>query len=488
MRKLASHLSWTPYIPTWLCVLLTIIFVLRIPTFFEPYWYGDEAISLAVGNALTKGLLLYQGIYDNKPPLLYLVAAIAGNLFWFKVILAFWHLATIYLFHRLAKILFEKNNQLVKIATVVFAILTTLPLLEGHIANGEIFMIGPIIGAFALLATGKVKTTTIFWAGVMAGTGILFKVPAALDLGAIIILFISDKKQWLNKTFFLSVGVSAPILMTIFFFAAKSALGDYITSAFLNTLGYLSSWRGEDGDFLTHNQPLVMRGLIVIITSFILFMVYQKKKISRPAFFVSLWFVFSLFGALLSERPYPHYLIQVAPSFAFLTALMVTAKTREQFLPFPLFSLLGAALIFYKFNYYAITPYYQNFVGWLAGKYDQNTYFGNFDAKTPTTYQVARFLTNNSYQEDHLFVWGDHPEIYALTKMTPATKYIVAYHVRELNKFDYVAKILAENPPRFIVTTLPSPDFPQLDALLSNHYLAVSQLDNATIWLYLKNN
>ncbi|HXS15287.1 MAG TPA: hypothetical protein VN711_04105, partial [Candidatus Saccharimonadales bacterium] len=53
-----------------------VFFLLRFPSFFEPYWYGDEGIYEVIGYGLTHGRLLYQGIWDNKPPLLYLIYAI----------------------------------------------------------------------------------------------------------------------------------------------------------------------------------------------------------------------------------------------------------------------------------------------------------------------------------------------------------------------------------------------------------------------------
>src|SRR3989344_3742093 len=53
--------------------------VLRITSWFEPYWYGDEGIYLVLGQALRRGLVFYRDIHDNKPPLLYLLAAVAGG-------------------------------------------------------------------------------------------------------------------------------------------------------------------------------------------------------------------------------------------------------------------------------------------------------------------------------------------------------------------------------------------------------------------------
>jgi len=98
-----------PRLPIWLLVLLAISFILRIPSFFEPFSYGDEMIYLTLGNAIKNGLTLYQDIHDNKPPLLYFTAAVAGNVFWFRTILAFWMMLATTLFWHLAKTLFPKN-------------------------------------------------------------------------------------------------------------------------------------------------------------------------------------------------------------------------------------------------------------------------------------------------------------------------------------------------------------------------------------------
>ena len=139
--------------PVWLTILLGIVLLLRIPSFFEPFAYGDEMIYLTLGEGIRQGATLYKEVYDNKPPLLYLLAALAGNVFWFKAILAFWNVGTIILFWKLSQALFPNKLKLQKTGTIIFALLTTLPLLEGHIANAEIFMLGPIITAFLILFT-----------------------------------------------------------------------------------------------------------------------------------------------------------------------------------------------------------------------------------------------------------------------------------------------------------------------------------------------
>src|SRR5579871_405313 len=60
----------------WFLTFISFIFILlRIPSLFEPLWYGDEGVYETVGMGLSHGRLLYRDIWDNKPPLLYLLYA-----------------------------------------------------------------------------------------------------------------------------------------------------------------------------------------------------------------------------------------------------------------------------------------------------------------------------------------------------------------------------------------------------------------------------
>ena len=85
-----------------LIFLLNII--LRLPSLFEPVSYGDECIYLTLGQAFLKGSVFYRDIHDNKPPFLYLIAALAnGRLFWFRFITIIWNTINIYLIYKLTK-------------------------------------------------------------------------------------------------------------------------------------------------------------------------------------------------------------------------------------------------------------------------------------------------------------------------------------------------------------------------------------------------
>src|SRR5690242_18051873 len=102
-------------------------FLLRLPSLVEPYWYGDEGIYEVIGMALRHGRALYTGIWDNKPPLLYIIyAAFNGdqaNVRFFSLLVG---MASVIAFYFLAKKILTQPPA-VYIATGIFAFLFGTP-------------------------------------------------------------------------------------------------------------------------------------------------------------------------------------------------------------------------------------------------------------------------------------------------------------------------------------------------------------------------
>src|SRR3989344_59173 len=227
--------------PIWVIVFFVV--VLRIPSLFEPYWYGDEGIYLTLGQAVRQGLVLYRDIFDHKPPLLYWFAALAGNVFWFRFILLVWHAATVAVFWKLANKLFETNEKAILLSTSLFALLTTIPMFEGTIANAEIFMIGTTILAFYLLFSSTALTTKkLVYGGLLLSLSFLFKVPSIFDAGAVAFFWlVTDfNLKGVFSTFrrgiILLFGFLGPIVFTLLYYTTRGALTDY-----LNTAGFFNS-------------------------------------------------------------------------------------------------------------------------------------------------------------------------------------------------------------------------------------------------------
>lgn len=482
-----THWIHKIHLPAWVVGILALVLVLRIPSLFEPYYYGDEMIYMTLGQGVRQGLTLYKDIHDNKPPLLYLTAAAAGNLFWFKAILAFWNLITIAFFYKLSAKLFSKNIKAQIASTSIFAILTTIPLFEGNIVNAELFMIGFTIIALYTLLSDKLGPKKIFFAGFLFGLGTLFKVPAVFDLPIIVIywLITNDFKNWgsvIKNTFVLGLGFVLPIIFTFAWYYMQGALPEYIKAAFLQNVGYLSSFRPGDVQkpFYIRNGSLLIRAAIVFVGTLILYL--SRKKLSKNFILFCIWILLGLFAVTLSERPYPHYFVQILAPISFLLGMFLAEKTVEQ-----AFAVLPLALsffvpVYYKFYNYDSVKYYTRFINFAAGKINKTEYFQNFSSTVNRNYKIAEFLVTSSLPSDRVFMWDpDSSTVYALARRLPPVKYVADYHVTDYSSLNAVAKQLSDNPPKFIILTSGHP-YPDINPLLKRKYLLIDQIDNANIY------
>ena len=469
-------------IPNWLAILLFVCLLLRIPSFFEPYYYGDEMIYLTLGQGLRQGVPLYSGLYDNKPPVLYLIAALAGSLVWFKVFLAIASLISIVLFAKIVK--------MQKVSTIIFALLITLPLLEGNTANAENFMMAFSLGGIYILLSKKLNIKNLLLSGFLFGISFLTKVPAILDLPVVILFWIittgfkkDDLIRIIKNSFYVVLGFLIPIVLSLVWYGAGGHLGDYIKAAFMQNVGYVSSWRPSDvqKSFLVRNAPLLIRFLVASLGIIITF--FFRKKLSKPFILASVWLFLSLFAVTLSERPYPHYLLQSIGPIAIFLGLLFTQKTIEQSLIVVPLLFAFFVPVYYKFWYYPTTSYYFRFIKYAVGVSSKDKYISGFNKYAQRNYQIADFLVNSSYKNDKVFVWGpDSPTIYALSRRIPPIKYVADYHVFDYSSKSEVVKMLSLNKSRFIIITPEAKPFLEITSLLRQNYLLVNRIDDAEIW------
>lgn len=478
--------------PSWVLLVLILVFLLRIPSLFEPYWYGDEAIYLSLGEGIRQGRTLYSEIHDNKPPLLYILAAVAGNVFWFRAILMFWHILTIILFWHLTTSLFSQRERMQKIAVIIFAFFTTVPLLEGNIANSEIFMIGPTIAALLILLSKNLQPKMIFAAGLLFSIASLFKIPAAFEVPVIVVFWLvrarfrqKDVLKIAKRTIILAAGYFSPIIATFVWYYFKGAFNDYLIAAFLQNVGYLSTWRPDSQreSFLVRNSPLLLRGTIVATGSLLL--AIKSKSLGKTFVFASIWILFALFGATLSERPYPHYLIQVIPPASLLGAILIANTKKEQALAIIPLALVFATTVYFNFYTYPTFPYYKNFIEFATGTKDKQAYFEYFDKRVPKIYKISIYLRENSLPSDHVLIWSNNPEIHALSRRLPPGKFVAFYHISDFDSdYSVTFSTIDNNPPAYIITN-ENVEIPgRLHAILQKNYIPIHEVEEFQIWKY----
>jgi len=470
----------------WWLILGLIVFLLRIPSLFEPFVYGDEGIYLTLGQAIRRGLVLYKDIHDNKPPLLYLLAAAAGNFSYYRAILFFWSFATIYLFCKLSLLLFKNKNSQI-ISTFIFAILTSIHTFEGNVGNAENFMILPTLAGFYLLLKAE-KWQHYFFAGVLFSLATLFKVPASFDFAAALIftliLFLNKKAKkyssFIIHDSLLIFGFLLPILVTFVYYASKNALSFYLSAAFFQNLPYLSSWTPDKTKVASLPLPLILRAFF--LGGILVFIFLYRKKLSLTTTLILTWFPFSLFAALLSSRPYPHYLLQVLPSLAFSWGLPIS-KSKEKIIPIIFSIILIFSFFWFKFWYYPNIFYYKNFYQFIVGQKTKEEYVNYFGSQTKFLYQTASYLKTHTTPEQKIFLWSNQPSIYALANRLPATRLIVAYHIIDFNGWEETINTLRQNPPPYIVVSREEKrPFKELLFFLQDYYFPTFKFGEFTIF------
>jgi hypothetical protein len=459
--------------------------ILRLPSLFEPYWYGDEGIYLTLGQAIRKGLTLYSQIHDNKPPTLYYLASIFPNLFGFRFLLFLTMIPTVFLFYKLS--LFFLKEKFSKISTIIFVILTSIPLFEGNIANAENFMLLPTIAVFLIFLKFKKNNFKLLFSGFLLGIAFTIKIPVFIEFGFLFIWLFLDNLKNLKKNFLkvfvklliFGIGFLLPIILWGLYFTLRNSFSQFLNSALLQNFSYLSSWATGTHTASASSGGLVTRLIILLISWAIFYFFLLKKKLSKPHTFLICWLAATVFGSLLSTRPYPHYLIQLLPP---LCLIFFSFKKKKIF--FNLTNIIGLLLVLiiilsYKFYYYSTFKYYKNFYSFPP----PSSYYAYFSPNALLYKNISDYIKKNTNSNDYIFIWGDNPYIYAMTNRLPPGRYTVAYHIIDFNGYNETIESIKANPPKFIVYfPMDNRPFSKLDDILNRYYFLDEKIQSALIF------
>jgi len=419
---------------TWFLAFASIFYVLlRFPSIFEPYWYGDEGVYQAVGMLLKSGASLYSGAWDNKPPLLLAFYSLFNSdQFMLRTISLVFGLLSVWLFYFISKKLFKENKLAISLATVLFAFGFGSMIIEGNIANTENLIILPILaGAYLVLSGNKIKKSrefsTFLLAGFLFSIAFLSKIVAAFDFLAMFLFIsiysLSELKTALkNKMIPFLLGFGIPVLLTIAYFLITNNFKDFMDAFLLSNVGYV----GKENAFIIPQGFLIFKSTLLGL--YLLFIYKKRESINKNLMFILIWFGLGLFSAFFSQRPYTHYLIMFLPSFCLLAGAIITNRKERYYL-------LGLLLLSYIFinNSFKlnteISAYYKNYISYATGAKDLESYQAFFDRNTPRDYLLASYIKANTTESERIFIWGNNPQLYKLSNKTPLLRYTAAYHI-----------------------------------------------------------
>lgn len=247
------------------------------------------------------------------------------------------------------------------------------------------------------------------------------------------------------------IGFLTPVVITLAYFYVNGAISDFLMAAFLQNSTYVSVGSGA---FSKLSNPLFVKGVILGVTSVVLILLYLRKKISKELLFLGLWFGFSIFGALISNRPYMHYLLQIVPPGTLLFFYLVSSiKKNFVFLGF---FVMVCYVLFTNFQgafHLHAVPYYKNFLEFASERKLWNDYVSFFDRKALDSYKLSEYVKTHSNPGETIFIWDDAASVYYLSDRKPATKFIQAHHLTTVGaeNYDLVIDQLAYSDPKLIL-------------------------------------
>lgn len=507
--------------------LLLLLIILRIPNFFEPYWYGDEAIYLTVGTAMRHGERLYAEIIDHKTPIIYYLAMVPNQLD-FRILNVATTLLTTTLFYFFVKKLIKKKVAIF-LGTLFFVLLTTLPWLEGPIPNGELFvMCFVFLGAtflartnlfqqFVTVNTQQVTNTKLvatpqlilfFIAGVFFSLGILTKVPAVFDLFGFLFIFWSlfiDSlfKKSAKQSQLISVlvsgivcfiGVIIPILFSIVYYVARGSGQAYLNYGLLYNFHYIESFVPSFANSIL-NKLFTLPAKGALLALLLVGLTVTSRVFSIRFRFIAGWFCLALFASLLSNRPYPHYYLQVIPSLALMIGYVVEnllslfqknsfQEHRQKLAELTTSIVLGllflGVLNLLHVGFYATSEYYLKFYKLASHQISPTQYRDSFNSLAEDNYKAVNIL--NTSRDQRMFIWGTNPLLYALSGKSPTGRFTVAFHIYDFHAQDETFSDVQKRKPEYIVVMNEEKFFPQLQAYLERYYIPNSQFEHFTLW------
>ncbi|MBI4497732.1 MAG: glycosyltransferase family 39 protein [Chloroflexi bacterium] len=474
--------------------ILVLTLALRAPSFLEPPWYDDEGIYAAVAHAVLNGSDIYREALDNRPPGLYLLyALLLGGVgfqpVFVKIGAALAVLAAQVILYRMGRRLWSPGAGLVAAAST--GVLLSAPVLEGNIANAEVFMAVPVALGMLLALQGH-------WlrAGLALGVAFLIKQIAGLEFLAVALALLWWAPHPARPLAYLTLGFLAPLLVTLGYLAQQEVLADFLFAGFGYYLGYVQrGTRIPATPAFFALRTLLFLGLAALVWQHFRGQPRSGERVARGLPW--LWLVCAGYGVFFTARPYPHYILQGVPPLAMVLAPYLTVWRTVPVSGWSGGRLVAAcaavaATVWLFVVIYIPWPtwaspertvgYYQNFAELVRGRRTLQQYNDFFDRRVNRNLRIVSYLRQHAGPRTYVLVWGDEPWIYPLADIRNPTRYSVSYFTYEVpSGLDEVVYAVRVRKPRYIVWTKNKPLYPKLKEEIDAHYTVAATVENADI-------
>jgi len=429
----------------------------------------DEGLFGYIGQIIGDGGLPYRDVIDHKPPLVHYLCALAVQLvpptatgihiflhaFNFLTMLAMYHVARV----------FTESRETGLWTALAFAMLSSLPSLQGFAASTEMFLLLPasLTMLCALLAGRKHHFRWSVLSGMMGGLTVLTKLTGAwLVLLPAIVLVVrayrnadssrSKLAAALARGLAWFLGLFLPLGFVGMYFFLRGAFTDLVHWTIAINLDYAAQWRelcigpncpGIVASVLRDGLPLCLAALG---TTAILLI-----RADRRGLFLAGYFAFSIIAAL--PLPYPHYMAQAVPVGALAAGIGFSRFRRwcpEG--PWRRMAFVSICALTVAFPLLSRPRYYVTGSPYTLSQMLYGT------SPFPVAKQVADYLAERTDEDDRIFVLGSEAEILFLAQRRSPTRFALKYPLtsgwskQRLQYQKRVIEVLKAGPPEYILT------------------------------------
>ncbi|MBV8529532.1 MAG: glycosyltransferase, partial [Candidatus Dormibacteraeota bacterium] len=518
----AAH-AWLLFLPAFAAFVIT-----RLPSFWEPHWYTDEAGYVTTAQTLLHGHTLYSQIWTNKPPLTVLVVAALVHLFGpseaaLHLVTAASGLATIGAVYWAAWRLLGPRRAVV--ASLVAALALGLPVFDAELMLPESLLIAPVAWAGALIAvhlarpgsdassgaTGAQRGLALwpFVAGALVAVAIAFQQSALAEtLAFTLALLISPVARLRDAAAFLGtvIALTAAWVIAVIAIAGAHTIGFALVGFYIQ---FTQSVLPQD-----HAGAFVHFGLAVLAGLLFVFGAIPLRTSARPIWFFVLWAGATLMVAGVSGQPYAHYLTPAVAPLALCIASMhriplrgITGarfhnalRSAPQIIgvviaavmasnagldwvssPTPSSILNGKAIN----NSRNFGVYYVGAIQAVVGAQTRQDWGDGFDSRVHGDAAVASYIQREGLGSAPTVVWSSDAWVYALAQLPNMMPTPPIYNDEVLlGQNGPVASYVANLNPQVIVTSLDAlVEFPEIQNLLNTKYVASFWYNPNTVWV-----
>jgi hypothetical protein len=461
------------------------------------YWRTDivdDQMFAYFGWRIANGATVYLDVWDNKPPGIYWINAIAmlisggdylGVIVMCTLALVVSHIA----FFVIANSVYYRG------AAALATILLSFYLTHAHYTGGtnrtEVFLVAFELVAVALYMRGWARDRSWIWyvAGLCCGVAFLFKQVGLIGWGAMglhtIILVLTRELPWktgLRRCLLLAGGAATTIAAGALYLAAQGALGEALYAVFTFNQAYFAA--GDSRIFSNlatrsllwkHIEPILLAPMMMAaaaaIHAFLWWLrpalrpreIEEPLKAQRPVcprYFLlfAIWFVVAMYGAFLSPMGYRHYLVPTIPPLMLMAGYLINVLRTEMRLVDRLQQRAWVIAAFLALGFFA-----WNAVKWQFAEVSKVWVFrmepmlesGGKEgrAKWEVVGDVVKRLTR---PDDRIQCWGFEPGIYLHARRVNACRYFttekIAHAPTEADKIvNTIETTLKADPPAVLV-------------------------------------